>query len=69
VVSDRRQALEFCAFNVLSYQLVQGWLDKGEGESGEEREEYWVLVGDLKERDHLEDLDVDERLLQWALEK
>jgi len=44
-------------------------LDKGEGESGEEREEYWVLVGDLKERDHLEDLDVDERLLQWALEK
>ena len=28
-----------------------------------------MLVGNLKERDHLEDLGVDERLLLWELEK
>jgi len=40
-----------------------------ERESGEEREEWWVLVGNLKKRDHLEDLGVDDRLLKWALKK
>jgi hypothetical protein len=31
---------------------------------------YWVLVGNLKEREQLKDLDVDERIiLKWAIKK
>ena len=38
---------------------------------GERRSVYWVLVGgDLRERDHLEDLGVDGRIiLKWLFKK
>jgi hypothetical protein len=30
---------------------------------GEKRNAFWVLVGKVKERDHMEDLDIDGRII------
>ena len=36
---------------------------------GERSGVYRVVVGNLRERDHLADLDIDARMLKWVFEK